>query len=827
MKKHVLLFIAVFFTGILFAQSAKKLYKQGKKEAAAGNYAAAIETYSKAIQLKPGNFGYLLARAQAYERSNQIEKAIADYNETVKLKPGELPLYHKIADLDMRIGKYGDGVVILRKLAEREEYDIAGLQKLAWCQVMIGKYNDAIASCDKALSKNQYNHTTVYYRGLALDSLKNYAEAVAFYGKAVILVKQIKPNDVKPLPRFKPYFANLARVQVQTGAFDDALKNYSIAVTIDETDTMLPKNYKVYYQRSFAYLGKNDFVNAVGDLNKALVINPQDVSSFLQRAIINQKTSQYENAISDYTKVVALNDKIAAAWCGRGECRMELGRYLDAITDLKRCTTLEPGNQRARTQYEEAKTKNYEANRESDPPTVKTEYPVVDNAGFVNVYTNQLSLVIEGEVRDKSPLEYIRINGKDATVKTDDRIHSYTCNVPLQADIRKVDIVTRDIYNNVSTKTIKLGRIVDESRSQVTFSGKMLADDGSGTPYANKLVSLTNDKGEILYQTQTDNTGRFTFTKLPYDRTYLVTLETTDMPLNAQPKRFLMTSDKGTPVAYADPDGSGKFTYRLLPFEPTVMQEMMMLDDIPLRVDIGGRLLSGSDNATPIGEVNVQLVNDKMEAVAVQKTDASGTFRFTNLAPGDNYTIRIAEADAQKVSFNKIVVTDERGRVVKEIMRDGKGEFTYRLLSSERTMLSAISMTDPWLRAGLMAKEKKEMFIIENVYYESGAWAILPEAEKILQKAVDAMKTNLNIVIEVQSHTDAVAGDDFNMELSQKRAKAVVDYLVLKGIDKKRLTAKGFGESQLVNYCTNGVDCSDAEHRQNRRTIFKIDYAGK
>lgn len=79
-------------------------------------------------------------------------------------------------------------------------------------------------------------------------------------------------------------------------------------------------------------------------------------------------------------------------------------------------------------------------------------------------------------------------------------------------------------------------------------------------------------------------------------------------------------------------------------------------------------------------------------------------------------------------------------------------------------------------------------------------------------------------MLEVQSHTDATAGDEYNMELSQKRANTVVDYIVNKGIAKKRLTAKGFGETQLINRCANGVDCSDEEHRQNRRTVFKLNY---
>jgi outer membrane protein OmpA-like peptidoglycan-associated protein len=62
------------------------------------------------------------------------------------------------------------------------------------------------------------------------------------------------------------------------------------------------------------------------------------------------------------------------------------------------------------------------------------------------------------------------------------------------------------------------------------------------------------------------------------------------------------------------------------------------------------------------------------------------------------------------------------------------------------------------------------------------------------------------------------------MTLSQKRAATVVDYMVSKGVEKNRLTAKGFGETQLINHCTNGVECSDEEHKQNRRTVFKITY---
>lgn len=72
------------------------------------------------------------------------------------------------------------------------------------------------------------------------------------------------------------------------------------------------------------------------------------------------------------------------------------------------------------------------------------------------------------------------------------------------------------------------------------------------------------------------------------------------------------------------------------------------------------------------------------------------------------------------------------------------------------------------------------------------------------------------------SHTDSRGNDAYNMSLSQQRANAVVNYLVSKGISRSRLSARGFGETRLVNRCSNGVKCSEADHKRNRRTEFRV-----
>jgi hypothetical protein len=85
------------------------------------------------------------------------------------------------------------------------------------------------------------------------------------------------------------------------------------------------------------------------------------------------------------------------------------------------------------------------------------------------------------------------------------------------------------------------------------------------------------------------------------------------------------------------------------------------------------------------------------------------------------------------------------------------------------------------------------------------------------------MKSYPEMRIDVRSHTDSRAGDSYNKILSDKRATATKDYITEKsGISSKRILGRGYGETRLVNTCSNGIDCSEAEHALNRRSEFII-----
>src|SRR5690606_4154153 len=95
-----------------------------------------------------------------------------------------------------------------------------------------------------------------------------------------------------------------------------------------------------------------------------------------------------------------------------------------------------------------------------------------------------------------------------------------------------------------------------------------------------------------------------------------------------------------------------------------------------------------------------------------------------------------------------------------------------------------------------------------------------------LDKIVAFMNENPTVVIELGSHTDCRASKSYNKALSNRRAISSANYIKERITNKKRISGKGFGESQLVNDCecegTVVSDCSEEEHQANRRTEFKI-----
>ncbi|MEG0848572.1 MAG: OmpA family protein [Flavobacterium sp.] len=111
---------------------------------------------------------------------------------------------------------------------------------------------------------------------------------------------------------------------------------------------------------------------------------------------------------------------------------------------------------------------------------------------------------------------------------------------------------------------------------------------------------------------------------------------------------------------------------------------------------------------------------------------------------------------------------------------------------------------------------------IPIIYFDLDKSVIRKDAAFELEKILVVMQQYPKMKIDVRSHTDSRQTVKYNMALSDKRDKSTVQWLIKNGIASDRLTGKGFGESQLVNKCSDGVPCTEKEHQQNRRSEFII-----
>lgn len=201
-----------------------------------------------------------------------------------------------------------------------------------------------------------------------------------------------------------------------------------------------------------------------------------------------------------------------------------------------------------------------------------------------------------------------------------------------------------------------------------------------------------------------------------------------------------------------------------------------------------------------LAEVRVKLISTDNEVVDDQVTGRGGVFEF-KVDPEKEYILLGEKANffAKRRDFSTI------GGEIKQ--EDLVERFTTKKFESSLTL-------DPIVL--------DKTIVLQNIYYDLNKAEIRSDAALELDKLVELLRDNPNIKIELSSHTDSRADDALNLDLSEKRAQSAVRYLILKGISQNRLVAKGYGESQLINGCTNDVECSEEEHQKNRRTEFKV-----
>ena len=207
-------------------------------------------------------------------------------------------------------------------------------------------------------------------------------------------------------------------------------------------------------------------------------------------------------------------------------------------------------------------------------------------------------------------------------------------------------------------------------------------------------------------------------------------------------------------------------------------------------------IVTDLDSGIKIPNATISLFDHQFKLLKNIQSDINATYYF-KVECGKSYYIRAEKPECSTVE-KQIKIPLESGN-------------TYIPLQLEQK-IKVISSGD----------DLAKTFGIKMIYFDLDKSNIRPDAAYELEKILDAMKQNPTVKIDIRSHTDSRASTEYNDLLSERRAKSTENWLISNGIAPDRLTEKGYGERQLINGCSDGVECSEIEHQQNRRSEFII-----
>jgi outer membrane protein OmpA-like peptidoglycan-associated protein/tetratricopeptide (TPR) repeat protein len=203
----------------------------------------------------------------------------------------------------------------------------------------------------------------------------------------------------------------------------------------------------------------------------------------------------------------------------------------------------------------------------------------------------------------------------------------------------------------------------------------------------------------------------------------------------------------------------------------------------------------------------------------------------------------IYDCDTQKpLPDATVTLTDSiSNKVIKQVQTNGDGKYRFEVINRKPLKLNFAKdkyfaknmvVTSGELQASdtlfskelcLKAFEVGKPIVIPNILYDFDKATLRPESKSVLDSLANILEDNPKLIVQMSAHTDSVGTDEYNMNLSQRRAQSCVDYLISRGIPASRMQAKGYGETRPIapNSMPDGSD-NPAGRQLNRRTEFTV-----
>jgi len=393
-KSYKLLLLLLTIVILISCTTSKSLYNKGKNHTQMGDYPKAIEKYSMALEKKPDNADYLIARAVAYFHLGELDQAIKDFHKALVLDPENPLAYLYRGKTYYGKGKDDKAIIDFTKVLDlptsvplREEaYRMRGKGYYWQCD-----NQKAVSDFEEALKLNPDNLDTLYYSGKtymisdkpqkAKKYFTKYLEKMprdhyVYFDRAFICEKlgQYDNSILDAMQSYKIYLGYLQQLFL-TGsnpAPEVFLKEYEhqkalikrepedIEVYLSRADaafmlrkfpealsdlniyvSKFPEDYDGYKQRGAVYYFLKQYDKSIADLNRSIEIASESQSTYVYRALTYTSMNEYDKALLDFDKAIELDPTNKMAFYGKGLAFEKQGKKVDAINNFKKFLELE------------------------------------------------------------------------------------------------------------------------------------------------------------------------------------------------------------------------------------------------------------------------------------------------------------------------------------------------------------------------------------------------------------------------------------------------------------------------------------------------------
>lgn len=339
----------------------------------------------------------------------------------------------------------------------------------------------------------------------------------------------------------------------------------------------------------------------------------------------------------------------------------------------------------------------------------------------------------------------------------------------------------------------------------------------------NVTVRVVNANGTVVDSVITNTLGQFIFENLPKDRQWSFELDR--LPDNLPPGSVLVLYDNTSKIIQQFTYENNHFVFKVLPSNIKSMADL--ISELPenFSTELYGYLLN--QKRVPLASVQFKVQIEGSDAPLTIQTDKMGRFSLKNLNPYLNYNIETDPNDSSFKHVTRIYITDQQKQIIK-VADISHGRFSFKIVQSDRILLSEMNTDvqaesfsadiEAYAKIAKPVVSKATYYALPHIYYHFGEVQYDSASTELLKVALDSLVANAKLKLKIESHTDAISPEYYNLDLSIRRALYIRKYFISNGIAAQRISYKGFGESKLLNACKDNVECPEENHRVNRRS---------